>query len=197
MKYSNSANITIWGKDITDNAVEKVYADINIAAKSYTVEMLKTCALTGKPLPRATFGLYNAQGGLVTTGVTDADGKLTFQTNVTDGVILQEHVLYYLQEIQPPPAYQLDETKYWFCFCDKEGSTCDECSELMTDTEVVRIPFETVGMINIENHPFGVELPATGSIGLPICMICGLALVLAPFIYGLNLRRKYERRSRE
>jgi uncharacterized surface anchored protein len=97
VKYSNSASVTLWGEDITDNAVEKVYADINIAAKNYTVEMFKTCALTGKPLPGATFGLFNAQGGLITSDVTDADGKLAFQTNIIEGVVLQEHVLYYLQ----------------------------------------------------------------------------------------------------
>ena len=194
VKYSNSANITIWGKDITDNAVEKVYADINIAAKSYTVEMLKTCALTGKPLPRATFGLYNAQGGLVTTGVTDVDGKITFQTNVTDGVILQEHVLYYLQEIHPPLAYQLDDTKYWFCFCSDSTDRCIRCDNLMTDANTARIPFGQSGLIEITNHPADVVLPATGSTGKPIYILCGLILVFGPFVYGFSLRRRYGRR---
>jgi hypothetical protein len=194
VKYSNSANITIWGKDITGNAVEKVYADINIAAKSYTVEMLKTCALTGKPLPRATFGLYNAQGGLVTTGVTDADGKITFQTNVTDGVILQEHVLYYLQEIHPPLAYQLDDTKYWFCFCSDSTDRCIRCDNLMTDANTARIPFGQSGLIEITNHPADVVLPATGSTGKPIYILCGLILVFGPFVYGFSLRRRYGRR---
>ena len=71
IKYTNSATITLWGEDITDNTVEKVYADINIAAKSYKVEMFKTSAVTGEPLGGATFGLYNANGGLITTEVTD------------------------------------------------------------------------------------------------------------------------------
>ena len=197
VKYSNSATITLWGKEITDDSVEKVYADINIVAKSYAVEMFKTCAQTNKPLSRATFGLYNAQGGLITTGLTDANGKLVFQTNITEGIILREHVLYYLQEIQPPPAYQLDDTKYWFCFCSETGDTCIECSKLMIDAEAVRIPFDTIGMINIANHPAHVELPATGGIGTPIYILCGLFLVSAPLVYGLSLRRKYERRLRE
>ena len=197
VKYSNSANITLWGKDMSDDAVEKVYADINIAAKRYAVELFKTCSLTGKPLPGATFGLYNAQGGLITTGVTDADGKLEFQTNIIEGIILREHILYYLQEIQPPPAYRLNETKYWFCFCNNRNDTCIECSKLMIDEDAVRIPFEEIGLIGIPNDPANVVLPATGGIGTPLYILCGLTLVLGPLVYGFSLRRRYGRRLKE
>ena len=193
IKYRNSADITLWGEKVTDNAVEKVYADINIAAKSYTVEMFKTCALTGKPLPDAMFGLYNAQGGLIDTSVTDTDGRLTFQTDITEGIVLQEHVLYYLQEIQAPPAYRLDSTKHWFCFCSETGDTCVECDKLMIGIEAFRIPFEESGLFDIANYPAEVELPATGGIGTPIYILCGLTLVCGPFVYGFSLRRRYGR----
>ncbi|MBQ5711594.1 MAG: hypothetical protein IIV61_03180 [Oscillospiraceae bacterium] len=196
VKYSNSATITLWGEDITDAGEEKVYADINIAAKSYALELFKTCALTNRPLSGATFGLYNAQGGLVDTGVTNADGKLFFQTNVTKGIILQEHVAYYLQELHPPPAYRLDETKYWFCFCDGTNDVCEECDEIASEVDAIRIPFEQVGIVEIVNDPTGLELPATGGIGTPIYILCGLVLVLGPLVYGSSLRRRYERRSR-
>ena len=194
IRYSNSASISLWGGEVKDTGVEKVYADINIASKNFTVDMFKTCALTGKPLPGAKFALYNAQGGLITTGVTDANGKLTFQTNIIEGIVLQEHILYYLQEIQPPPAYQLDDTKYWFCFCSNTSDTCVECNKLMIDAEAVRIPFEEIGLIDIANYPANVELPATGGIGTPIYILCGLTLVLGPFVYGFSLRRRYGRR---
>ncbi len=196
VKYSNSANITLWGEKISDAAFEKVYADINIAAKSYSVEMFKTCALTNQPLPGATFGLYNAQGGLVTTGITDRNGKLTFQTDIAKGIVLQEHQLYYLQEIHPPPAYRLDHTKYWFCFCSNAGGACIECEKLMLDAEAVRIPFEEIGLIHITNHPADVELPATGGIGTPVYILCGLTLAVGSLVYGFRLRRRYERRSK-
>lgn len=196
VKYSNSATITLWGEDITDAGEEKVYADINIAAKSYAMELFKTCALTNRPLSGATFGLYNAQGGLVDTGVTNADGKIFFQTNVTKGIILQEHVAYYLQELHPPPAYRLDETKYWFCFCDGTNDVCEECDEIASEVDAIRIPFEQVGIVEIVNDPTGLELPATGGIGTPIYILCGLVLVLGPLVYGSSLRRRYERRSR-
>ena len=197
VKYSNAANITLWGKDLADNADEKVYADINIAAKNYAVEIFKTCAMTDKPLPGATFGLYNAQGGLITTGVTDVSGKLRFQTNIIEGIVLQEHALYYLQEVQPPLAYRLDGTKYWFCFCNDAGDTCIECDNLMIDVAAVRIPFDEIGLINIGNYPADVELPATGGIGTPIYILCGLTLVCSPLVYGFSLRRRYERRSKK
>ncbi len=194
IKYSNSASITLWGDKITDNAVEKVYADINIAAKSYTVDMYKTCALTNKPLQGATFGLYNAQGGLITTGVTDANGKLAFQTNITQGIVLREHELYYLQEIRPPPAYQLDDSKHWFCFCGGTDDTCIECNKLMLDEAAFRIPFEQAGVIDIANYPTGVILPATGGKGNLIYILCGLALLGGTLVFGLSMRRRRERR---
>ena len=196
VKYSNSANISLWGEKVTDDAVEKVYADINIAAKSYTTEMFKTCALTGKALPGATFGLYNAQGGLVTTGTTDANGKLVFQTNIVEGIVLQEHMLYYLQEIQPPTAYMLDDTQHWFCFCGSNKDTCAECNKLLIDVEAVRIPFEDTGQIDVVNYPANVDLPSTGGIGKNIYILCGLILIIGPFVYGFSLRRKRERRSK-
>ena len=196
VKYSNSASISLWDGEVKDPGVEKVYADINIAAKNFTVDMFKTCAVTGKPLPGATFGLYNAQGGLITKGVTDTDGKLSFQTNITEGVILQEHVLFYLQEIQAPTAYRLDDTKHWFCFCSDTGDNCIECNKLMLDMEALRIPFEEIGLIDIANYPANVELPSTGGTGTPIYILCGLILVFGPLVYGFSLRRRYERRSK-
>ena len=196
IKYSNSATITLWGEKIKDTATEKVYADINIAAKTYAVELHKTCALTDKPLPGATFGLYNAQGGLIATGVTDINGKVMFQTNIVEGIILREHVLYYLQEVQAPPAYQLDDTQYWFCFCSDKTASCESCNQTMLDLEAVRIPFEQIGAVHVVNQPISCRLPATGGIGTHLYILSGLALVLAPFVYGFRLRRRYERRSK-
>ena len=159
--------------------------------------MTKTCALTGKALPAATFGMYNAQGGLITTGVTNANGKLVFQTNIMEGIILREHELYYLQEIHPPAAYQLDDTKHWLCFCGKTGDTCIECDKLMADVEAIRIPDEQSGQMDIVNYPSTVVLPATGGIGTPMYLLCGLILILGPLGYGFSLRRKYGRRSKQ
>ena len=41
------------------------------------------------------------------------------------------------------------------------------------------------------------ELPSTGGAGIFLHILCGLLLAAAPLVYGISLRRKYERRSRE
>ena len=197
IKYSNSASITLWGDSVTDTPVEKVYADINIATKSYSVDVFKTCSVTGLPLPGATFGLYNEQGGLIATTVTDANGRLTFRTSIVEGVFLREHVLYYLQEVRPPPAYQLDDSKHWFCFCEGTSDYCAECQKLLLEEGSVRISPTHVGIVHIVNQPFGYTLPATGGVGTPIYILCGLVLVLGPLVYGFRLRRRYERRFKQ
>jgi LPXTG-motif cell wall-anchored protein len=195
IKYSNSAEITLWGESIKDNAVEKVYADINIAAKSYKVELFKTCAETGQPLGGAIFGLYNAQGGLITTGVTDANGELAFKTNIEKGIILREHILYYMQELQAPPGYRLDDTKHWFCFCDKATATCDVCSEIIAETDATRIPFEQIGKVHVTNELMKYALPATGGSGIYPLILVSVIFIITPLVYGFIRRRKRERRG--
>ena len=197
VKYSNSATITLWGKEITDDSVEKVHADINIAAKSYEVELFKTCSQTNKPLPDAVFGLYNAQGGLIASDTTDDAGRILFRTNITEGIILREHELYYMQEIQAPLTYVLDDTKHWFVFCNSRNDSCETCQAILGETGAIRIPFEQIGVVRAVNQPVSVELPDTGGTGVILHVLCGLFLVSAPLVYGLSLRRKYERRLRE
>ena len=195
VKYTNSATITLWGEKITDTTVEKVYAEINISAKNYKVEMFKTCAESGEPLGGATFGLYNAHGGLITTGVTDADGKLTFQSNIIEGIILREHILYYMQELQAPPGYQLDDTKYWFCFCNKMDNTCQTCIELTAGTNAQRIPFEEIGKVHVTNQLMNYDLPATGGPGIYPLILVSVIFMITPLVYRFIRRRKRERRG--
>lgn len=195
VKYTNSATITLWGEKITDTTVEKVYAEINISAKNYKVEMFKTCAESGEPLGGATFGLYNAHGGLITTGVTDADGKLTFQSNIIEGIILREHILYYMQELQAPPGYQLDDTKYWFCFCNKMDNTCQTCIELTAGMNAQRIPFEEIGKVHVTNQLMNYDLPATGGPGIYPLILVSVIFMITPLVYRFIRRRKRERRG--
>ncbi len=195
IRYSNDATITLWGKDVTDSAVEKVYADINIAAKSYQVEMFKTAALTGEPLADATFGLYNTHGGLITTEVTDQNGLLLFETDIVQGIVLREHELYYMQEIKPPAGYQLDDTKYWFCFCDNTHGECTACDEVMAGIDVLRIPFEQIGKVSVTNELMDYDLPATGGPGVYPLVLVGVVFVIIPLVYGYILRRKREGRG--
>lgn len=195
VKYNNSATVTIWGKDMTDESDEKVYADINIAARSYRVEIHKTDSLTGEPLPGATFGLFNQQGGQITGDVTDAQGGLFFQTDIIHGIILREHVLYYMQELQAPPGYRLDDTKYWFCFCNHMGENCAACETLLAGYDGLRIPFEQIGRIPVVNEPAVYDLPATGGCGIYPILWASTVCIVTPFIFGFIQRRKRERRG--
>ena len=195
VKYSNSATITLWGEKVSDNAAEKVYADINIATKSYKVELSKISALTGDPLPGATFGLFNSQGGLIASDVTNTQGKLKFQTTITEGIILREHILYYLQELRAPPGYQLDDSKHWFCFCDKTSDSCETCDEVLAGLDAVRIPFEQLGKVSVTNQLIQYDLPATGGPGIYPLVLVSVTFVITPLVYMFVQRRKRERRG--
>ncbi len=195
VKYNNSATIYLWGTEISDTTVEKVYADINIAAKNFKVDLVKADAVTGEPLQGATFGLFNEEGGLVASGVTDANGKIHFKTDVTQGIILREHVLYYMQELQAPIGYRLDKTKHWFCFCDTVDGNCTAFDELAGDKEVIRIPFEQIGIVHIDNHVLDYDLPATGGSGKYPLMLASVTLIVIPLVYRFTRRRRRERRG--
>ncbi|MBR5272819.1 MAG: hypothetical protein IKU25_05425 [Clostridia bacterium] len=195
IKYDNAAKITLWGQDITDTTVEKVFADINISAKSYKVHLYKMDSKTGAPLEGALFGLYNEHGGQITTSLSSVDGELVFQTNVTEGIILRDHVLYYVQELKAPDRYRLDTDPHWFCFCDTSDEHCAACNELLADVNGLRIPHDTPTKMKISNELMGYILPSTGSIGQTPLILCGLGLMLISLVCGCALRRKRERRA--
>jgi hypothetical protein len=58
----------------------------------------------GAPLAGAVFGLYLSNGTLVATATSNSAGLITFVDIERDD--------YYIQEITPPPLYQLNTTKY-------------------------------------------------------------------------------------
>ena len=196
LKYANSASISLWGAEIADTSAEKVYADINISAKNYMVEMHKISATNGKYLSGATFGLFNEQGNLITTGTTGSDGIILFKTNIVQGIILREHVLYYTQELKAPKGYALDETKHWFCFCDSRGESCGEFTDDYKELETVRIPFETVGHLHIMNEPQSYILPDTGGIGTYPIILVSVIFIVTPLVYRFIQKRKQERRRK-
>ena len=58
-------------------------------------------------------------------------------------------------------------------------------------------PTYEVKITNVYRWTGSVELPSTGGIGTPIYILCGLALILAPLVYGFSLRRRRERRLKQ
>ena len=100
-----------------------------------------------------------------------------------------------MQEINAPTGYQLDDTKYWFVFCDNKTDSCPTCSELLATTEAVRIPFEQIGKVNASNWPESFILPETGGIGTYPIVLVSVTFIIAPLVYIFILRRKRERRG--
>ena len=127
--------------------------------------------------------------------MTDANGQLLFQTNIIEGIILREHIPYYMQELKAPPGYQLDDTQYWFCFCDQHSDTCQICDEVLAGIQAVRIPFEQIGKVHATNQLQHYDLPATGGCGVYPVILGSVILVIIPLVYMSLQRRKRERRG--
>jgi hypothetical protein len=195
VKYENSATVTLWNKKITNASTEGIFPDINIASNYFAVSLHKTSAVDGRNLAGAEFGLFNEQGGLIVSAITDRKGEILFETDIADGIILREHELYYLQEINAPPGYRLDDTKHWFCFCSNSGGTCDTYQDLVGDKDLVRIPFESVGQIDITNNLLIYDLPATGGPGIYPLIFASVLFIVIPLVYKFIRRRKRERRG--
>jgi LPXTG-motif cell wall-anchored protein len=100
-----------------------------------------------------------------------------------------------MQEIEAPAGYRLDNTKYWFCFCDDASDHCDVCNEVMKGVDALRIPLDEIKKINATNVLMGDILPTTGSFGQPIWILSGLGIMLTSLVFGYILRRKRERRG--
>jgi uncharacterized surface anchored protein len=160
----------------------------------YKVDSDSNTALTG-----AEFGLYRQENGVylsvqsLTTGV---DGHITFLNLETD-------TLYKLVEEKPPNGYAIIAKEIFFAlrpngstvslqFYDSAGKEISAPNGV-TGAYITGNQLLTVTVKNLR----GYELPSTGGTGIFFNILCGLFLVSAPLVYGLSLRRKYERRSRE
>jgi hypothetical protein len=181
--YGNSASITLWGKSITDESPDVVYTGFGISGESYKVQLHKTCSNSGEPLEGAVFGLFNAQGGQSASGVTDEEGRLLFQTNIVEGIILLEHVPYYIQELQAPPGYQLDSSKHWICFCNDPADSCETCDTVLAATSGARIPHTQVGIVDVSNERASYDLPATGGSGIYPIVMASVTFIVTPLAY--------------
>ena len=193
IKYENSASISLWNLTFTGTTAQKTYTNVNLASKRFGVEIVKKSD-TGEKLEGVTFGLFNEQGHLIITGASDSEGKILFATDVMNGIVLKEHVLYYVQELEALPGYRLDDTKHWFAFCNTTDGTCTALKDVIEGT-AIRIPYSTIGELDITNEPVYYDLPATGGIGIYPFILASAILILAPLVYRFVRRRKRERRG--
>ncbi len=149
-----------------------------------------------KPLKGAIFELYCYESGafrLVETLTTGSDGRVSFPE-------LQTAVLYKLVEVRPPDGYATITKEIFFkltpanniisfAFCDSAGNISERpggvAGEYITGNKMLSLTVENLR---------GYALPSTGGTGVLLYVLCGLALVLGPLVYGFSLRRRYERR---
>ena len=126
--YKNKATLNANGKSYSDETEKKTLFKVSFNAIKYDVDVYKVAGdangnSTNVALEGAEFGVYAADGELVTTGITDKNGLASFATNVPNGVIYKTHEAYYLKEIKAPEGFALDQSKHWFYFCNK-GDSC-------------------------------------------------------------------------
>jgi hypothetical protein len=165
----------------------------------HTLSLYKIDSVGKKPLSGAVFGLYCFENGefrFVETLTTGSDGRISFPE-------LQTEVLYKLVEERPPNGYAIITKEIFFklipaantvsfAFCDSAGNLSETprgiTGEYVTGNKTLSITVENLR---------GYELPSTGGTGELLYILCGLTLVLGPFVYGFSLRRRYERRSKQ
>ena len=166
---------------------------------SYTLSVYKVDSDSNTALTGAEFGLYRQKNDmflLVQSFTTGVDGHVTFLNLETD-------TLYKLVEEKAPNGYAVISKEIFFAlrpngstvslvFYDSAGREISApngvSGEYITGNQLL-----TVTVKNLR----GYELPSTGGTGILFNILCGLLLMAAPLVYGLSLRRKYERRSRE
>ncbi len=191
VNYKNTASISLWNGKATDSSTERIFPDINIASNAFSVFVHKLSAEDKNLyLPGATFGLFNDQGGLITTATTGQDGKAYFETNVENGIILREHKIYYVKELTAPPGYKLDETIHEFTFCSNADGNCDVYNDLKEEHDLVRVPFEEVGHIDVTNELLSYNLPETGGIGTYPLLLVSVMFIITPLVYIFDKKRK-------
>ena len=104
---NNEQKITVTTKD---KVVEGGYFS---AKKTSSLNNIWTGHKVNDPVAGATYGIFTLDGKIV-----EIDGKKAVSTSGSDGVIFNKFKLtlndYYMQEIEPAPYFEKDETKYYF-----------------------------------------------------------------------------------
>lgn len=191
--YVNTAEVDVLGHHFETSVNGSMAYS---SAEDYVVSMQKTEKETGEDVSGAEYGLYSSSGELLDSKITDENGRITFEGNPAEGVMLLSGYLYYLQEITAPEHYELSDIRYWFYY---DNSTETEIDSLLTIAEGVGMyrpdkdKLEVVGNrgftddlvdgssqtakpIQVQDELIRYELPETGSTGTRMYTIAGLLL---------------------
>ena len=157
-------------------------------ARKYDVTVHKTDKNDARNLGGAIYGLYAEDGKLIAQHETDADGNLSFATNVVEGIIYELDKPYYIQEITPPEGYGLDTKKYWFYFGASQNAGMEQsfAANHQGEGELKYVAPEandaTSYKLNMELTDEKVYvLPETGGAGSEIFVFSGIFMLCAAF----------------
>ena len=160
-----------------------------------TLTLHKVDSESDTPLRGAVFSLYRYENEmflLQETLTTGENGQITFMNLGVD-------TLYKLVEEKPPDGYAIiareicfrleaGESTVSFVYCDSAGNVTSApggvTGEYYTGSRLLDLKVRNLR---------GYELPATGGTGIYLYILCGLALMAAPFVYGFSLWRRRER----
>ena len=159
---------------------------------THTLSVNKVAMDSQEALSGAVFGLYRKDNGvyhLVQSLTTGADGHITFRDLETDTV-------YKLVEEKAPNGFAIITKEIPFALLPK-GDTVS-LQFYASSGVAIPAPNGVAGEYNTGNQLLtltvrnlrGYALPATGGVGTPIYMLCGLALMLGPLVYGVILKRR-------
>jgi uncharacterized repeat protein (TIGR02543 family) len=182
---------------VLTEAVTTLYAQWE--RDTHVLSLYKTDSEGKKPLPGAIFGLYCYEDGafqLVEMLTTGSDGRVSFPE-------LQTEVFYKLVEERPPNGYAIITKEIFFRLVSTENivslAFCDSAGNISEPPDAVTGEYVTGNKtlsLTVENLR-GYALPSTGGTGILLYVLCGLILLLGPFVYGFSLRRKYKRRPKQ
>ena len=157
-------------------------------AQKYDVTIHKTDKNDARNLGGAIYGLYAEDGKLIAQHETDADGNLSFATDVVEGIIYELDKPYYIQEITPPEGYGLDTKKYWFYFGASQNAGMEQsfAANHQGEGELKYVAPEandaTSYKLNMELTDEKVYvLPETGGAGSEIFVFSGIFMLCAAF----------------
>ena len=178
--YTNNAEVTLGGITYRATSGDDMLTNYTSSASSYKITIAKTNA-GNQPLAGATFGLYAENGNLITDGISDGNGRIIFQTNVTQGIIFSKNTPYYIQEITAPNGYMRDGAKHWFYFADAEDPT------LTSKYSDIQRGKSEVSFTVINNCSY--EMPSTGGGGTTLYTAGGLLLIAAALLLYSQKKR--------
>lgn len=157
-------------------------------AQKYDVTVHKTDKNDARNLGRAEYGLYAEDGKLIAQHTTNAEGLLSFATDVVEGIIYELDKPYYIQEITPPEGYSLDTKKYWFYFSASQNSELKQSFDI-NHTGEGELKYISPESSDATSYKLNLELtdekvyilPETGGAGSEIFIVSGICMICTAF----------------